>query len=109
VAEQHVLICSIDLAFSTLLTQSLRRRNFDVQQAAWAPCHEEAQAGVPDSVNVVIVDVDCPEPRGWKQAMLQLRDLSESVPVVLLAYGWPNAQWLRARSPCGYVRKPFAK
>jgi DNA-binding response OmpR family regulator len=109
-SESSVLLYSTDTRFSDLLTWNLAKRGFRVRQQAWAACH--AQAGdvptdVPPEVDLIVADLDCMGPACW-QAIVHLRRLARSLPVVFLAYEWPNSGRLGRCRPCGYLRKPFA-
>jgi DNA-binding response OmpR family regulator len=108
-SELSVLLYSADTGFSNLVTLNLARRGFRVRQQGWSACHAHPgePTNVPEDVNVVIADLDCMGPACW-HAIAHLRRLARSLPVVVLAYEWPNAGRLGRCLPCGYVRKPFA-
>jgi DNA-binding response OmpR family regulator len=110
VAALSVLLCSPDRELADLVTRNLARRGFRVRHEVWAACHAGPGHGPPESsddVDLVIADLDCMGSASW-QAIVYLRRLSRGVPVVFLAYEWPNPGRLGRCQPCGYLRKPFA-
>lgn len=103
-----VLLCSIDTSLSRLLGWNLSRRGYDVRHAKWDPYYETAEAPpVLADADIVISDLSCPEPDCWVAAS-RVRQLAETLPVVILAYCWPDERQLRALHPCIYLRKPCA-
>jgi hypothetical protein len=108
-SELSVILYSADTGFSNLVTLNLERRGFLVRQQAWSACHARPRdpTNVPEDIEVVIADLDCTGPACWF-AVAHLRRLARSLPVVVLAYEWPNAGRLGRCFPCGYLRKPFA-
>jgi hypothetical protein len=101
-----VLVCSIDDRLSALLALNLTRRGFTVGQERWTPCCGSDQQALP-AAEVVIVDLDCPEPSAWRGAARARQRFPEQV-LLLLGYGWPDFGRLDALRPCGYLRKPVA-
>ena len=102
----RVLVCSTDAALSDLLARNLARRGFRARQEAWAPCCG-APAAVSEAADVIIGDLDCPEPACWRGAT-RLREMFPSLPVVFLSHAWPDAARLRLLQPCRYVHTPVA-
>jgi DNA-binding response OmpR family regulator len=105
-----VLLYSTDSRFSDLLERNLSKRGLRVRQQAWSACHAgtgDAPRQVPADVDLVIADLDCIGPACW-QAIVHLRRVVHSLPVVFLAYEWPNPGRLGRCQPCGFLRKPFA-
>lgn len=103
-----ILVCSLDISLSGLLVWNLSRRGYDTRHVHWDPYYETGE-DPPELVDadIVISDLGCPEPDCWAAAS-QVRQLFASLPVVFLAYCWPDERQLRTLHPCAYLRKPFA-
>ncbi len=110
-AALSVLLYSTDAGFSDLVKRNLARRGLRVRQEAWAACHGgpgDVAPRVPQGMDVVIADLDCTGSACWQGVVRLRRCLGRSLPVVVLAYEWPDAARLGRCEPCGYLRKPFA-
>ena len=103
-----VLLCSRDASLSRLLGWNLSRRGYDVRHATWDPSYQTAEGPpVLTDADIVISDLSCPEPDCWVAAS-RVRQLTTTLPVVFLAYCWPDERQLRTLDPCIYLRKPCA-
>jgi DNA-binding response OmpR family regulator len=100
-----VLVCSIDESFSELVALNLTRRGFSIRRERWAACCDAGETSA-NQADVVIVDLDCPEPECWRGGTRARRRFPDCA-LVYLGHGWPATERLRAVQPCGYVRKPF--
>jgi CheY-like chemotaxis protein len=100
-----VLICSVDPELSNLLTVNLERRGCVVHQQAWWSCCEWVRDEQHDA-DIVIADLDCPEPGCWA-ALPQLRASYPQQPLVLLGYAWSVPLRLQHLQPYSYLCKPF--
>lgn len=104
-----LLVCSVDRVLSDLVRINFERRGIGVHQAAWAPCCgavEGAPVGGVPVYDLVIADLNCPEPTCWRGPAL-LRQVYPSHPLVILTDCWPSSGRLSACAPCRYIHKPF--
>jgi DNA-binding response OmpR family regulator len=104
-----LLVCSVDPTLSDLMRVNLERRSIGVHQATWAPCCgavEDAPKSSAPLYDVLIADLDCPEPACWRGPTL-LRQAFPSVPIVILTDCWPSSGRLKDCAPCRYIHKPF--
>jgi CheY-like chemotaxis protein len=102
----RILVWSADGSLANLVTWNLEHRGFAVLRAAGAPCCEPLPPATP-APDVVIADLNCPEPRCW-DGVSQLRERFGRQPLILLSHAWPPTHRLRAIQPYGYLKKPFA-
>ncbi|MCC6174015.1 MAG: response regulator transcription factor [Chloroflexi bacterium] len=101
-----VLLWSADTPFSDLLAWNLHHRGYQVTQLHGGPCCDptEPVSGAPD---VVIADLDCPEPTAWIGAG-RVRSALPSTPALFLAHDPPDAARHRLFEPCQFIAKPFS-
>lgn len=104
---RNVLVFSTDAALVERLRSSLAVHGLHVRHATWAPCCAVPTGAEQTPTDVVVADLDCPEPDCWRHAT-RLRRAFGSLPVVFLFHALPDEARLRAWRPSAYLRKPFA-
>lgn len=102
----NVLLWSSNRILSDLVARNLAHRGFEVRETTLPP-DDTPIVLIGDGADIVIVDLDCPEPELWRRAAF-VRETVPAVPLVILGHGWPAIVQLDRLQPCTYVRKPFA-
>jgi DNA-binding response OmpR family regulator len=101
-----VLVWSNNRTLSDLVARNLAHRGLEVQECPLPPADSPLAADV-GIADIVIVDLDCQEPKLWRRAA-RVRSTLPNVPLVILGHAWPTTPQLDRLQPCTYVRKPFA-
>jgi DNA-binding response OmpR family regulator len=102
-----VLVCGADGVLSDIVTWNLERRGFRVIQHTWASQYETPNPPV-EAVDVVVVDLDSPDPSECWSTADRLRESFRQLPIIFLADHWPGSDRLQTLLPCTYRHKPIA-
>ena len=102
-----VAIVSDDDVSLALIHLNLARRGYAVVVAL---VHHVEEGWQPlRSPDLLVIDLDVPEPACWEQAAwLREQAWAHHTPLILLNHCWPEAEWLRRLGAYRHIRKPFA-